>query len=142
MTPLKPSCKGDSVFSTRMLSEWLLLAIAIGLALGWSIANGMRRRNPAYKVSLRESASRLPERARQRLLRLVAPTQFKDRVNHALVIAGCSFIVYLPVALLFAVAGWSSWWSPWLIGLFGALGAAFVGEFVLNARGCEIEMPD
>src|SRR5581483_8582885 len=114
-----------------------LFVLAAALSLGWSIVNGMRRRDQKYKISIRESASHLPEPTRRRFLRLVAPTRLDDRINHALVIAGCCLIIYFPVAVLAILLRLVFWWTPWVIGLAGTILGAFIGEFVFYARGCE-----
>lgn len=121
--------------------EWSLLVLAALLSLGWSIANGMRRRNPEYKRKIIDSATNLPAATRRRLLRLVAPTRLDDRANHALVIVGCCLVIYLPIALAAILIWRTEWWKPWPVGLVGSLVGALVGEFLFNSRGCAIELP-
>lgn len=120
----------------------LFLFLLSGLgSLGWSLINGMHRRNPEYKAKVRGSASQFPVFARRRLLRLVAPTRFEDRVNHALVIAGCCCIMLSPALIMCWILVPMAWWqSPLLIGAGTVIGS-FLGEFGVNSIGCSIEMP-
>lgn len=122
--------------------DWLTFALTAGLALGWSFFNGMHRRNSEYKRKVAESASRFPSFTRRKLLRLIAPTRFKDRVNHALVIAGCCLIIAFPAVLVALIGGWTVWWRVFLVSVMGSLAGAFVGEFIINAKGCGLDLKD
>ena len=123
-----------------MTADLILFLLSGVVALGWSLFNGAHRRNPVYKSKIRESAGKFPVFARRRLLRLVAPTRFEDRVNHALVIAGCCCIILSPVLVLSWFYTALDWWhSPLIIGAGTVIGS-FLGEFAVNSIGCSIEL--
>lgn len=130
-----------SLFGLALPWDWLTFAFTGSLALGWSIINGVHRRNPSYKEKVCKSAALFPPMTRRKLLRLVAPTRLEDRVNHSLVIAGCCLIIAAPVLLIEAIIGWLPWWQIGLIAVLGSLFGALVGEFVFNSYGTALEMP-
>jgi hypothetical protein len=124
-----------------MSPEWWMILFAGLLAVGWSFINGCHRRNAAYKVNLAASVGAFPEFTKRKLLRLLAPTSFKDRWNHAIVIAGCVCIICTPAALALPFVLEIGWIKAFATLLEGSLAGSIVGEFVLNAWGCGLVMP-
>jgi hypothetical protein len=120
---------------------WVLFGFVALLALGWSFFNGCHRRDEGYKNRLRSSVSRFPAGTTRKLLRLMAPTKLKDRVNHAIVIAGCICIISTPVLAIALITGYAGVWQAVLAALSGSLAGSFVGEFVVNSRGCALFLP-
>lgn len=124
-----------------MSAHWILFTLAGMLSLGWSLINGVHRRNPKYKQTVIESAIKVPPFSRRRLLRLVAPTRLRDRANHATVIAGCCFIILFPVTVGTILSGVVGWWQAPLIVGAGNLIGAYLGEFTFNSFGCGVDLP-
>ncbi len=120
---------------------WVLFGFAALLALGWSLINGCHRRNAAYKDRLRSSVVQFPSPTKRKLLRLMAPTSFKDRWNHATVLAGCVCIIASPLFVLATLFGY----SPLIVSLgallTGSLVGAYVGELGFNSWGCALIVP-
>ena len=124
-----------------MPTFWVLFGFVALLSLGWSFFNGCHRRDRAYKERLRSSVTQFPERTTRKLLRLMAPTCLKDRVNHAIVIAGCICIIASPVFAVAILIGYAAFWPALGALLAGSLAGSFTGEFVVNCRGCELILP-
>ena len=120
---------------------WVLFGFVALLALGWSFFNGCHRRDESYKNRLRTSVGRFPAGTTRKLLRLMAPTKLKDRVNHAIVIAGCICIIATPILVIALIAGYVGFWPGALAVLTGSLAGSFVGEFVVNCYGCALILP-
>ena len=120
---------------------WVLFGFVALLALGWSFFNGCHRRDEAYKSRLRTSVVQFPQGTTRKLLRLLAPTRLNDRINHAIVIAGCICIIATPVLIIALFAGYVAFWPALLATLAGSLAGSFVGEFVVNCRGCALILP-
>ncbi len=126
-----------------MLSpELILFAFAALLALGWSLVNGVHRRSESRKGEIIEASGRFPERTSRKLVRLLAPTRLKDRVNHATVIAGCCTIICVPVMIVVMALGILPWWQPPALVVGGTLLGAYVGEFGFNSWGCGVDLPN
>lgn len=125
-----------------MDTAWLLLGFSAVLALGWTFINGQHRRNLAYKKKLVESVAHFPDFTQRKLLRLMAPTRFKDRWNHATVIAGCVFIIGTPVALAAVLVGALGWLQAPALLAAGSLAGAYIGEALFNSWGCGLVLPE
>ena len=117
---------------------WVLFGLAALLALGWSLVNGCHRRNQANKDRLRNSVAKFPPGTTRKLLRLMAPTSFKDRFNHATVIAGCVCIIGSPFFVLASILGYCPLFPSLGALLFGSLAGSYVGELALNSWGCAL----
>lgn len=117
---------------------WVLFGFAALLALGWSLFNGFHRRNAAYKERLRSSVTQLPHGTTRKLLRLMAPTSFKDRWNHATVLAGCVCIIASPIYVIAAISGYAGLWAALGALLAGSLAGAYLGELGFNSWGCAL----
>ena len=124
-----------------MPTFWVLFGFVALLSLGWSFFNGCHRRDRAYKERLRSSVTQFPEGTTRKLLRLMAPTRLKDRVNHSIVIAGCICIIASPVFATAILTGYAAFWPALGALLAGSLAGSFTGEFVVNFRGCELILP-
>jgi hypothetical protein len=120
---------------------WVLFGVAALMALGWSLINGFHRRNAAYKERLRTSVTQFPRGTTRKLLRLMAPTSFKDRFNHATVIAGCVCIIASPFYVTAVLLGYSGWLNALGALFMGSLAGAYSGELALNSWGCALVLP-
>jgi hypothetical protein len=120
---------------------WVLFGFAALLALGWSLINGFHRRNAAYKERLRSSVTRFPLGTTRKLLRLMAPTSFKDRWNHATVLAGCVCIIASPIYVIASIAGYVGIFVSLGALLSGSLAGAYLGELCFNSWGCALVVP-
>ena len=124
-----------------MPTFWILFGFVALLSLGWSFFNGCHRRDEAYKNGLRSSVVQFPEGTKRKLLRLMAPTCLKDRINHAIVIAGCICIISSPVFAVAILVGYAGFLPALGALVVGSLAGSFIGEFVVNCRGCELILP-
>lgn len=120
---------------------WVLFGFVALLSLGWSFFNGCHRRDEAYKNGLRTSVVKFPEGTKRKLLRLMAPTCLKDRINHAIVIAGCICIIASPLFAIALLAGYAGFLPAITALVAGSLAGSFIGEFVVNLRGCALILP-
>jgi hypothetical protein len=125
-----------------MQTEWILLFFGALMALGWSFVNGLHRRDPRNKNDLASSISGFPAFTKRKLQRLLAPSSFKDRLNHATVIAGCVFIIGTPIVVTAIFFGEVAWWKAPLLLIAGSLAGAYFGEAVFNSWGCSLDLPD
>jgi hypothetical protein len=125
-----------------MQPEWVIFGFAAAMALGWSLVNGVHRRSSVNKERLAASISQFPVSTKRKLQRLLAPTSFKDRWNHATVIAGCVCIICTPVAIFAPIVSSIDWWLSPLAVIGGSLVGAYLGEAVFNSWGCGLELPD
>jgi hypothetical protein len=71
----------------------------------------------------------------------MAPTSFKDRFNHATVIAGCVCIIGSPFYLGAVLFGYAGFWPAFGALLAGSLAGAYVGELGFNSWGCALVVP-
>jgi len=122
--------------------DWILFLFAALLSLGWSLVNGMHRRSLSRKQEILSAVERFPPKTGRKLVRLMAPTRLKDRINHATVIAGCCTIICTPIFVVVMILGILPWWQPPLLVIAGTLAGAYVGELVFNSWGCGLDLPE
>jgi len=124
-----------------MPAFWILFGFVALLSLGWSFFNGCHRRDEVYKNGLRSSVLKFPEGTKRKLLRLMAPTRLNDRLNHAIVIAGCICIIASPVFAVAMFTGYVAFLPASAALVAGSLAGSLIGEFVVNCRGCALVLP-
>jgi len=71
----------------------------------------------------------------------MAPTSFKDRWNHATVLAGCVCIIASPLYVIAAIAGYAGFFVSMGALLAGSLAGAYLGELCFNSWGCALVVP-